>query len=639
MIERMKKLTFLVTQKEYDAFIDGLREQGVVHVQQLKQGQTSPELQKALDERARIKQAIDYLDISLKAWEDSLTPDPSTRRGENFPEAPLPFTSPSEGTGKAILEFVEKLKTEEVRLRHDIDEAEKNIGKMEPWGNFDWSRIQELQQRAGLQVYFYACAAKSFQQEWAEKYFATPIDDYNKRTYFLAFSDTEPDIKAERLELPDGSLDQYKKEAADAKTALQQNHAKTCEVARQYRDALQTGLGQAQSEIQLRQVELSDESIADGAVRLMLGWTLEEKADSLTKWLDEKQIYYELEDPAFEDDVPIKITNGSFSSLFEPILRMYSLPNYHDIDPSVFFAPFFMLFFGLCLGDGGYGLLVLLGGIWLAKKGSDSTKNYGKLGIWLGLATTICGLLTGTVFGIDLTKQDWAVLAPVKPYFINDNGIGPIFGYSPMMVISVIIGFVQVLLGMVLKACKAWKNYGFGYSIGTFSWVVALLSIVIIMCMPKDANLPAFIQYLPYGILGLSTIGIFLYNNPSAYKNPITGPLLNIGGGVWATYGMSTGLLGDLLSYIRLFALGLTGGVLGGVFNSLALDLTSSMPWFIRWLPMILILLAGHGITFALSMISAFVHPMRLTFVEFFKNADFSGGGKEYTPFRAVHNS
>jgi V/A-type H+-transporting ATPase subunit I len=97
---------------------------------------------------------------------------------------------------------------------------------------------------------------------------------------------------------------------------------------------------------------------------------------------------------------------------------------------------------------------------------------------------------------------------------------------------------------------------------------------------------------------------------------------------------MATGLLGDLLSYIRLFALGLTGGVLGSVFNALAYDMTSSLPWFVRWLPMILILLAGHGITFALSMISAFVHPMRLTFVEFFKNADFSGGGKEYTPFK-----
>ena len=109
---------------------------------------------------------------------------------------------------------------------------------------------------------------------------------------------------------------------------------------------------------------------------------------------------------------------------------------------------------------------------------------------------------------------------------------------------------------------------------------------------------------------------------------------MNFGSGLWDTYGMATGLLGDLLSYIRLFALGLTGGVLGGVFNALAIDLTADMSWAIRWLPMLIILLLGHGINFALCMISSLVHPMRLTFVEFFKNADFEGGGKEYSPFR-----
>ena len=636
MIERMKKLTFLVTQKEYDGFIAGLREQGVVHVQQLKQGQTSPQLQQALDLRLRYQQAIDYLDISLKAWDKEQGARSKEQENSNLgttgeqSSCPLPLAP-------CPLESVEKLKAEEVSIRHEIDEAEKNAEKMEPWGNFDWQSIKRLQEESGMQVFFYACNAKSFQQEWAEKYFATPIDEYRKRTYFLAFSDEEPDIKAERLELPAGSLDTYRKEAADAKEALQKNHDTICWLARNYRDELEKGKALAQGEIQLQQVELSDESIADGAVRLMVGWTLADKADELCKWLDEKQVFYELEDPAYEDDVPVKITNDGYTSLFEPILRMYSLPNYRDIDPSVFFAPFFMLFFGLCLGDGGYGLLVLLGGTFLALKGDEETKSYGRLGIWLGLATMVCGLLMGTVFGIDLTKQDWAFLAPVKPYFINDNGIGPIFGYSPMMVFSVIIGLIQVLLGMVLKACKAWKNYGFAYSIGTFSWVVALLSAIALFGLPAcGVALPQALIYVLYGLIGVSVVGIFLYNNPSAYKNPITGPLLNIGGGVWATYGMSTGLLGDLLSYIRLFALGLTGGVLGGVFNSLALDLTSSMPWFVRWLPMVLILLAGHGITFALSMISAFVHPMRLTFVEFFKNADFSGGGKEYNPFRAV---
>lgn len=208
-----------------------------------------------------------------------------------------------------------------------------------------------------------------------------------------------------------------------------------------------------------------------------------------------------------------------------------------------------------------------------------------------------------------------------------------------MMVISVFIGLVQVLLGMVLKGCKAAKNYGWPYAVGTFSWVVAIISMVALMGLPAcGVTLPEAVQYVLGGITALCAVGIFLYNNPASYKKPALGLLSNIGGGVWETYGMATGLLGDLLSYIRLFALGLTGGVLGGVFNTLALDMTASMTPVWRILTMVLILLMGHGITFALSMISAFVHPMRLTFVEFFKNADFSGGGKAYDPFRRIKN-
>jgi V/A-type H+/Na+-transporting ATPase subunit I len=145
---------------------------------------------------------------------------------------------------------------------------------------------------------------------------------------------------------------------------------------------------------------------------------------------------------------------------------------------------------------------------------------------------------------------------------------------------------------------------------------------------------PVFMQYVFYALIAVSCVGIFFLNTPDVYNKPIVGTVKNLGSGVWAVYGMATGLLGDLLSYIRLFALGLTGGILGSVFNSLAIDLTSSMPWVVRWLPLVIILLLGHGINFALCMISSFVHPMRLTFVEYFKNAEFEGGGTEYKPFK-----
>ena len=250
------------------------------------------------------------------------------------------------------------------------------------------------------------------------------------------------------------------------------------------------------------------------------------------------------------------------------------------------------------------------------------------MGIYLGATTVVCGLLTGTFFGIDLSQQSWAFLAPVKKLFITDKNF-TLFGYSPMMVISVIIGLIQVLLGMVLAGMKAAKLHGWKYAIGKISWVVAIITAIVAFGLPAcGVNFPQVVTYVLYGIIALALIGIFFVNSPG--KNIF----MNFGTGLWDTYGMATGLLGDLLSYIRLFALGLTGGVLGSVFNQLAFDMTSSMSWAIRWLPMLIILLFGHGINFALCMISSFVHPMRLTFVEFFKNADFEGGGKAYEPFK-----
>ena len=613
MIEKMKKFTFLVTDKEYEGFISSLRQQGVVHVQQLQQGASSQELQQALDLESRYVAALRVLDsaAALGQTSDSLE----------------------------VLTRIENIQAEEQTLMHERDAIEKDIRVLEPWGNFDMKALQRLAQASGLTVGFFRCSSKFFRQEWADHYFAIPVNEMSKSTYFLTFSEEKPDIEAEQIFLPQESLQEKRAQLDSVLQKLDLIHGELLYIEKQLRSVLLDGQSQTRDSIQLERVHLSDERVAGDSLRLLVGWVRADRTEELTTVLDADHIFYEMEDPAFEDDVPVQITNGRFTSLFEPILRMYSLPNYHDLDPSFYFAPFFMLFFGLCLGDGGYGLLVLFGGLAVAKFCKGDVCNYGRLMAWLGMMTVICGLLMGTFFGIDLSQQDWAFLAPVKPYFLNDNGVGPIFGYSPMMVLSVIIGLIQVLLGMILKGCKAVKNYGFAYGIGTFCWVAAIILAVILYGLPAcGVQLPQVVQYILMALIGISALGIFFYNSPGSYRRPLLGLLGNIGGGVWATYGMATGLLGDLLSYIRLFALGLTGGVLGGVFNSLAIDMTSSLPVMVRWIPMILILLAGHGITFALSMISAFVHPMRLTFVEFFKNADFEGGGKEYSPFRKEYN-
>ena len=459
MIEKMKKFTFLVTDKEYEGFISSLRQQGVVHVQQLQQGASSQELQQALDLESRYVAALRVLDSAAKTYQVA-------------PHAPaLGQASDS----LEVLTRIENIQAEEQTLMHERDAIEKDIRVLEPWGNFDMKALQRLAQASGLTVGFFRCSSKFFRQEWADHYFAIPVNEMSKSTYFLTFSEEKPDIEAEQIFLPQESLQEKRAQLDSVLQKLDLIHGELLYIEKQLRSVLLDGQSQTRDSIQLERVHLSDERVAGDSLRLLVGWVRADRTEELTTVLDADHIFYEMEDPAFEDDVPVQITNGRFTSLFEPILRMYSLPNYHDLDPSFYFAPFFMLFFGLCLGDGGYGLLVLFGGLAVAKFCKGDVCNYGRLMAWLGMMTVICGLLMGTFFGIDLSQQDWAFLAPVKPYFLNDNGVGPIFGYSPMMVLSVIIGLIQVLLGMILKGCKAVKNYGFAYGIGTFCWVAAII--------------------------------------------------------------------------------------------------------------------------------------------------------------------
>ncbi|MBO4721633.1 MAG: hypothetical protein J5629_01730 [Muribaculaceae bacterium] len=618
MIQKMKKLTFLVTSKEYDHFLTDIRQLGVVHIEELQKGATSEELQANLALAERYKHVFSILDHAKEAYTPS----------HEF--APVAFDDMSQA---ALLDYVEHLNEEELALRHQLDAVNCDITSLEPWGEFSWDDIRKLEQ-AGYAATFYVCPTKLFQQEWRDQYFATPVSDIGGKLYFVTFSKESPDITAQVLTLPNKALSSYVAEKEEIESKISAVHDKLIAVNEQCRDTIAAGKLDNENNISLSKVHLSHESIADDAVRLLVGWTLVEKVPAVVDYLEHGHIYYELADPAFDDDVPIQIQNNKFASLFEPILRMYSLPNYHDIDPLPLFAPFFMLFFGLCMGDAGYGALILAVSIAFCIM-KPSLRRYGMLGICLGGMTIICGLVTGTFFGINLATVDWDWLKPIQPYFLNDSKKDSFFGYSPMMVISVIIGLIQVLIGMTMAGCKAVKNYGFIYGVGKFSWVTALVSATILFGLPMfGVELSRTVQYVLYGVIGLSVLGIFFLNSPGAYKKPIVGTAMNVGSGLWATYGMATGLLGDLLSYIRLFALGLTGGVLGSVFNSLATDMTASLSWGIRWLPFLLILLFGHGINFALCMISSFVHPMRLTFVEYFKNAEFEGGGNEYNPFR-----
>ena len=219
--------------------------------------------------------------------------------------------------------------------------------------------------------------------------------------------------------------------------------------------------------------------------------------------------------------------------------------------------------------------------------------------------------------------QDWAWLDSFKAYMIDSD---------KLFNLALILGAVQIIFGMIVKAIGAIRRYGFVYSLETWGWLLLLLGGVSMYLVSEKSLLPPDIfKYVCFAVFGIAGVLIFFFNSPG--RNP----LVNFGSGLWNTYNMVTGIMGDLLSYIRLFALGICSGVMGFVFNDLAMKLSGETP-VISQLVMLFILLLGHSLNIFMSTLGSFVHPMRLTFVEFYKNAGFEGGGKKYKPLKLIKN-
>lgn len=601
MISKMKKLAFLIYHKDYDTFLEQVRNLGVVHVVTKSQGEAeNQDLQATIRLSARYAAAIKLLDgMNVKAADK---------------------TSGNADKGEQVLDKLETLQQHDAETNHRIQAIEKEITAMEPWGDFKMESLKRLRD-AGYEVGFYICSDKMYDEEWETQYHAVVINRIGSKVYFVTVTPVTETVSldVESAKIADRSLSEIiqEKEKLDAERAETENAMK--ELAENSIPDLKAAQVRASQLVDFDKVKLSADSLAGNKLMLLEGWAPAENAQQLNDFLKSSDVYYEISDPVPGDNVPIQLNNKGFFKLFEPIMKLYMLPKYNELDLTPFFAPFFMLFFGLCLGDTGYGLFILLGisGYRLiAKSISPSMKPILTLVQLLGLSTAVCGLLTGTCFGFNLYDLHVPFIQKMKEVIMLDN--------QQMFNLSLILGAIQIIFGMTLKAVNQAIQFGFKYAISTIGWLLVLVSTAVAFAAP---SVMAMGGTLHLAILAVGGLMVYLFNSPG--KNIF----LNIGLGLWDTYNMATGLLGDILSYVRLFALGLSGGILAGVFNSLAVGMSPDNV-IAGPIVMVLIFVIGHSINIFMNVLGAMVHPMRLTFVEFFKNSGYEGGGKEYKPFK-----
>lgn len=379
-------------------------------------------------------------------------------------------------------------------------------------------------------------------------------------------------------------------------------------IAINYLDEFQNYLFGLEEEIDFSKVLTNTENAVEDQVRIIEGYVPKNETKQLNEYLKQNTVAYFIEKPNPKDRIPIKQKNNKFARLFEPIGELFSLPSYTEMDLTPYFAPFFMMFFGFCLGDVGYGLLILAGATFYKRKAKPNVKSVLSLAQFLGLGTIVFGTLTGTLFGINLLNVE--SLGNIRNFMLDSQQV---------FNLALAIGMFQILFGMALKAINNYRMMGWQYSMLPIGWIILLLGIIDVAI---SKFVPALNMYIIY--FGIALIIIF--------SDPTAGIFGRLGKGIWELYGIS-GIFGDVLSYVRLFALGISSAILGSVINSIALQIKGSSaiagPIFF-----IIFLIIGHGANLMISSLGSFVHPMRLTFVEFYKNAGFTGGGKEYKPFK-----
>ena len=573
MITLMDKYSFILLSGDRDQFLDEIQELGVVDIK-------------------RSSKAIDEVSGSIVSEMEAL-----------------------KGQIREIQNCSDKL-SETLKTR--IAELSRNLSEVRPWGSFDREAIK----RFGIRLY--SCSRKSFCPEWNESYALEIISEDKNKLYFAVAGDAK-DFPLKEIALPAKDCAELEEEIAGLKSQLDQHSAELSSRKGEI-PLLQDLIDKKCSELSLYLAGAAAKSAAEGSLVLFEGFAPRENAEKLCEALDRMDIYYLKEEATAEDNPPIKLKNNAFVRQFETFTRMYGMPVYNEFDPSFFLSIFYLLFFAICMGDAGYGILLI--GIGLALKGrKGGLAEMWSLIVTLGAGTVAVGLIMGTFFGINLYEAAWVPAGLKKIMIVGDMSVGGAL-YSKQMVLSLGIGVLHICLAMLTKAVWAVKRNGFKHSLGTLGWTLLIVGSVIGLSIGLSGLISeTAMKFLLIGIGAISALGIFIFNKWG--RNP----LVNIGSGLWDTYNMASGLMGDVLSYVRLYALGLSGGMLGQTFNLIADMVKGTDPTW-QWIPFVLILLVGHVLNLGLCALGAFVHPLRLNFVEFFKNAGYEGQGVEYNPVR-----
>ena len=566
MIDKMMQYSFILLHPETEEFLSGLQQLGVVDITRSTKPVDSFS-QSLLDNIATLQKDID-----------------DTRKGSDATLREL------ESKREAIL---------------------KEIADVTPWGEYDRERL------CAFPVHYYKVSAKQFNPAWQEQYALQVACEEDGAVWFVIVGDNAG-FPVKALPAPPHTPSELRPALEDVEDKIA-IHQEILEARKADIPKMEKHVRNMQADLDRYLAGTAAVPAAENTVDTLVGFAPVENDAAVTEYLEQADVFYLKDKAKVEENPPIKFKNNKFVKMFEVLTDMYGRPAYDGFDPTPFIAVFFMLFFALCMGDAGYGLVLILVGFLLKKV--ESFRDMAPLVVTLGVATVVVGFFLHTFFSIDIAQ--WKCFEGIRWMFLPDE----IAGYAGGMVLSLIVGVVHLCLAMVVKAINAVRLNGFAASLGTLGWTLLIVGGVIVGGIALTGVMSASLTKWIIIVLGVvSALGIFVFNDPKRNK------LANVGVGLWDTYNTVTGLMGDVLSYLRLYALGLAGAMLGMAFNDMGKMVLGDGSNAILWIPFILLVLVGHTLNIAMCALGAFVHPLRLNFLEFFKNSGYEAAGRKFNP-------
>lgn len=606
MIEKMNMVYVVSSVSRKTEMLDGLRDLGVLHLAEKKAAD------RTVSER--------FTDLSKTA---SIVAEYAPKKKEPV-SVPVLSGKDFEAMYAEVLEAIDK----KAELTQKISSAKAEIERIQAWGEFSPAELKELQE-AGYDLHFYRMAKNDYAAAAKdEEIKMIRLASIEKMDTVAVIGKLPVTIPATEFAIPEKSVSELNKDVAAYDSEVEKCNA-TLTKAAQYEESFQTQMLKAQNAEEYSSASETAES--DDDFVWISGYVPEVEVDTFKAAATKNGWAFAVTDVADDDEkIPTKVKYNKVSGLIKPVFDILGiLPGYRESDISLWFLLFFTLFFAMIIGDGGYGVIILVGTLVFvakSKKLNDTTF----LLLILSIATIIWGAVTGTWFGMESAMKVPFLKAMVIPSFANYPeyfGITANAQQNMIMKFSFSIGAIQMALGSLISIKKkfAEKNLSWVADLGWLFAVVAmyLLSLTLVI----GENIP---MTPVFAIVAVAFVMIVVFGGMSPDKTFAQGLKAGLAD-AFTVFLNTISCFGNVMSYIRLFAVGMAGLAISQSFNGMAAGFKGPLV-----IVAVLIVVVGHLLNLIMCFLSVVVHGVRLNVLEFSGQAGLEWTGIGYEPFKEM---